>query len=44
MDMSGKGPLKFTQMDLQPLAFYEFFAGGGMARLGLAMRLLKRHL
>jgi DNA (cytosine-5)-methyltransferase 1 len=35
VDMNGHERLKFTQMDLHPLAFYEFFAGGGMARIGL---------
>lgn len=35
VDMDACDRLKFTQMGSQQLAFYEFFAGGGMARLGL---------
>lgn len=35
VDMSGHERLNFTQMDSQPFTSYEFFAGGGMARLGL---------
>jgi hypothetical protein len=47
MDTNGGERLKFTQMESQPYAFYEFFAWrNGSARLGfgLAMRLFKRHL
>jgi DNA (cytosine-5)-methyltransferase 1 len=33
--MDARDQLKFTQMGSQQFAFYEFFAGGGMARLGL---------
>ena len=35
VDINGHERLKFTQMDSQPFTTYEFFAGGGMARLGL---------
>ena len=35
IDMNGLERLNFTQMDPQALTSYEFFAGGGMARLGL---------
>jgi DNA (cytosine-5)-methyltransferase 1 len=35
MDMTGLERVKFSQMQSQQFPFYEFFAGGGMARLGL---------
>lgn len=35
VDMHVRDQLEFSKMGLQQLAFYEFFAGGGMARLGL---------
>ena len=35
MDTNGHERLKFTQMDSRPFAFYEYFTGGGKARLGL---------
>jgi DNA (cytosine-5)-methyltransferase 1 len=35
VDRNGHERLEFTQMDSQPFTSYEFFAGGGMARLGL---------
>ena len=35
MDINGRERVKFSQMEPQPFPFYEFFAGGGMARLGL---------
>ena len=35
MDINGHGTVKFSQMEPQQFPFYEFFAGGGMARLGL---------
>jgi DNA (cytosine-5)-methyltransferase 1 len=35
IDMDVRDRLKFSQMGSQQFAFYEFFAGGGMARLGL---------
>ncbi len=33
--MNSRERLKFSHMESQPFPFYEFFAGGGMARLGL---------
>lgn len=35
MDINGHKTVKFRQMEPQQFPFYEFFAGGGMARLGL---------
>jgi DNA (cytosine-5)-methyltransferase 1 len=35
MDIDVRDRLKFSQMGSQEFAFYEFFAGGGLARLGL---------
>lgn len=35
MDIYDDEQLNFSQMDSQPFISYEFFAGGGMARLGL---------
>jgi DNA (cytosine-5)-methyltransferase 1 len=35
MDSNGQERSKFTQMNPQAFTTYEFFAGGGMARLGL---------
>jgi DNA (cytosine-5)-methyltransferase 1 len=35
MDMSSHERSAFSQMDSQTFITYEFFAGGGMARLGL---------
>ncbi len=35
VDMDVRNRLEFIQMGSQQFAFYEFFAGGGMARLGL---------
>ena len=35
MDITGRERVKFSQMEPQQFPFYEFFAGGGMARLGL---------
>jgi hypothetical protein len=35
VDMKRHEGLISSQMEPQQLAFYEFFAGGGMARLGL---------
>lgn len=35
MDIDGRQRLEFSQMRSQTFPFYEFFAGGGMARLGL---------
>ncbi len=35
MDMNGHERIKLTQMEAGQHPFYEFFAGGGMARLGL---------
>ena len=35
MDTNGWERVKFSQMVPQQFPFYEFFAGGGMARLGL---------
>jgi DNA (cytosine-5)-methyltransferase 1 len=35
MDMGGREQVKFSQMESEQFPFYEFFAGGGMARIGL---------
>lgn len=35
MDTSGHKTVEFSQMERSQFPFYEFFAGGGMARLGL---------
>jgi DNA (cytosine-5)-methyltransferase 1 len=38
VDMKPSEPLESYKMAAQPFAFYEFFAGGGMARIGLGPR------
>jgi DNA (cytosine-5)-methyltransferase 1 len=35
LDIGSREQLKLTQMDTPPFPFYEFFAGGGLARIGL---------